>query len=126
MDLTPELLGGAAVGVVVILSAVGNYLRSKAGTPATPPTVQLAHAEMVIQLRRIADRVEKAADLSDLVASLVAALEKISSTLGPELAKSAEAQRQIASKREAELREMISEMSDRMERMETPRQRRRT
>ena len=29
MDLTPELLGTAAVGIIVILGAIGNYLRTR-------------------------------------------------------------------------------------------------
>lgn len=36
MDLTPELLGTAAVGLLVILGAIGNYLRALKRGPPDP------------------------------------------------------------------------------------------
>jgi ribosomal protein S4 len=69
MVLTTEILGGAAVGVVVILAAIGNYLRSKQAPSAAAASASVMAIgaelgsrqqmdEVIEQLRRIADAIE--------------------------------------------------------------------
>jgi hypothetical protein len=72
MELTPELLGTAAVGVVIILGAVGNYLRSLKALPSQPDAVlrgigmELGDKDqterLIAQVKRIADGMDILAD----------------------------------------------------------------
>ena len=71
MELTPELLGTAAVGAVVILGAIGNYLRSLKARPSQPDAIlrgigmELGEEQterMIVQFTRIADSVAVLAD----------------------------------------------------------------
>ena len=73
MELTPELLGTAAVGAVVILGAIGNYLRSLREKPKPDVHPVLTGVgigwgdrdqteRMITQFTRIADSVAILAD----------------------------------------------------------------
>ena len=65
MELTPELLGTGIVGLIVILCAVGQYLRSlRAPPPAADPVltgigVELGNRQqldlLIAEVKRIAD-----------------------------------------------------------------------
>lgn len=63
MDLTPELLGTAAVGLIVIIGAIGNYLRALRRPPPNPVLSGVGgglaeHEQMerlIFEMKRIAD-----------------------------------------------------------------------
>lgn len=66
MDLTPELLGAGAVGVVVILGAIGNYLNGKRNAHKIDPVMSGVGGgfvdtdlmrQLVVEVRRIADAI---------------------------------------------------------------------
>lgn len=67
MDLTPELLGTGFVGLVVILGAVGQYLRSRQAPPALPPAIASIGADLGNreQMERLIAEVKRIADVLD-------------------------------------------------------------
>ena len=68
MEITPELLGTAGVGVIVIVGAIGNYLRNLRASPPTANPVlagvglefgNRAQMDLLIgEIRRIGDILE--------------------------------------------------------------------
>jgi hypothetical protein len=89
MELSSELLGTAAVGTLIILAAIGNYLRSLKQAPATmPPALQaigiefgsrLQMDQLIAQVTRIADILEnkKQAGMEKTLSEIVDRLEDI-------------------------------------------------
>jgi len=65
MELTPELLGTAAVGLIVIIGAIGNYLRVLRRPSADPVLAGVAGGltdrdqmeRLIAQVTRIADAI---------------------------------------------------------------------
>lgn len=66
MELTPELLGSAAVGAVICIAALGNYIRTLRQQPVKSETAMFAGIagglvdkdqmdRLILQITRIAD-----------------------------------------------------------------------
>lgn len=68
MTLTPELLGSAAVGLLVILASIGGYLKNRKSPPIDHmriggANVNETHVERLLKsMERIAVSVEKISD----------------------------------------------------------------
>jgi len=128
MILTPEILGAAAVGFLVIIGAIGRYMQTRNGAPNTSLPAQavitVAHSEMVIQLRRVADILDGMRALLPIVQEFADGVHKVSEVLGPELKKSADAQARIASERDARLLDQITELRDQVSILNEPKPRR--
>ena len=88
MELTPELIGTAAVGVLVILGAIGNYLRTLK-SPSSNPVVTgigLSFGEreqmerLIASVNRVADAIgdKNAAGINDRLEELSERIEHLS------------------------------------------------
>lgn len=89
MELTPELLASGVVGVIVVLGAIGQYLRTFKAKPPQDPVlagvgIELGNREqterVIAQLKRIADALteKNASDISDRLEDLA---EKVDEAL---------------------------------------------
>ena len=89
MELTPELIGNAIVGIIVIAAIVGNYVRSLRQPPARMDPLMSAVAggfierdlmeKLVQQVTRIADALtdKNAEGIKDGLAEMRDAIEEL-------------------------------------------------
>lgn len=87
MDLTPEILANAAVGLLVIIGAVGVYLRGRRLVPKSDAVVAgvgLGYIEreqmerLIHEVKRIADAItdKNTADINDKLEHLAERLDQ--------------------------------------------------
>ena len=57
MELTPDLLGAGFVGLVIVIGAIGNYLRSLKGNPSVSHGPVLAGIGLELGTRERTERV---------------------------------------------------------------------
>ena len=70
MELTPELLGAGAVGVIVILGAIGNYLNGRRNAHKLDPGMAGVAGGFVDmdQMRQLIDQVKRGGEALERVA----------------------------------------------------------
>lgn len=87
MELTPELLASGVVGIIVVVGAIGQYLRTfKAKTPdpvLAGVGIELGNREqaerVIAQLKRIADALadKNASDISNRLEDLAEKVDEV-------------------------------------------------
>lgn len=91
MEVTNEMLGAGAVGLLVVLGAVGNYLRTLRGgsnaVTTTPTHLGEPHQvdRIIAELKRIADALtdKNTAGINDRLENLADRLDKIGTRTQP-------------------------------------------
>lgn len=86
MELTPELLGTGIVGLLVIVGAIGQYLRTYRSSPPNPVIagvgLELGNREqverLIEQVKRIADALtdKNTADVNDRLEELAGKVDE--------------------------------------------------
>ena len=131
MDWTALNFQDFANAFLGLVTAAITWAAFKIGRTTKPvadmPKEQVANLKGRVieeQIKRIADSIESlardVAKIGDVEKGFTKAVLGITETLGPLLAASAEAQQQLASRKEQELRDMIAGINSRLEEIDEP------